>query len=156
MLLSLSKKRSKFSMVRCFSTSSTISINPNEREYFYYVNQEGHVYLSDEKISKKPFGPVFYRDQKFLKQMFSLIKVNNSGKYDTLFPFLWICMKEKNYVACEDTPIVFNSIEVDSNKLFYGPSLFVKFQPDSIFIAENGRFYRKLIKKQTCFCNGTN
>lgn len=148
LLLKQTKKILNHTKNQQFSFSTTTqktneTLNPNDREYFYYVNQEGHVYLTDEKISRKPFGPVFYRDPKFLRQMFNLIKQNQTNKYSKLFPFIWICMKERNYVACEDTPIVFSSLNQEDNKIFYGPNLFVSFQPEEVSISSDGRFYRK-------------
>ena len=65
-------------------------------------------------------------------------------RYTEDFPYLSLCGKERNYVRCEDMPIVFNDV-IDDNLLSYNHGsrfLTVDFQPDKIsMVPDTGRIY---------------
>lgn len=120
-------------------------LNPKEREYFYYINHEGMLFLDDAKI--KNFTSCF-KERKFLRFFFSRIKLNETGCYEETFPFVSLCGKEKNYIRCDDLPIVFTQLLKDSNGndvLSYahvGDQLIIPFRPDKIYMKpETGRVY---------------
>ncbi|GFR25513.1 UPF0598 protein CG30010, partial [Trichonephila clavata] len=64
--------------------------------------------------------------KKFLQFFFRRLKFNDTNKYQKEFPFLSPCGKEKNFVRCDDLPIVFTHILESENSeegdyLSYGP-----------------------------------
>ncbi|KAI6652643.1 hypothetical protein LOD99_4428 [Oopsacas minuta] len=135
---------------------------PDTREYFYFVNHQGQLFLDDTRV--KNFITSF-KDEKFLSLLFSRMKMNNTERWKQDFPFLYICAGENNYIRCDDLPIVFTQIytktgnelslvdlqslvQFDSNTdyfLSYGSykgRLRVKFNPSSLCMhPDNGRLY---------------
>lgn len=49
-------------------------------------------------------------DKKFLAFFFKRLRKNNTGRYMDDFPFLSICGVERNYVRCDDLPLVFTKV----------------------------------------------
>lgn len=52
----------------------------------------------------------YFTDKKFLAFFFKHLKINNTGRYTNDFPFLSICGVERNYVRCDDLPLVFTKV----------------------------------------------
>jgi hypothetical protein len=48
-------------------------------------------------------------DVAFLNFFFKRLRQNNTGYYEHEFPFVSLCGKERNYLRCDDKPIVFHS-----------------------------------------------
>ncbi|XP_031138311.1 UPF0598 protein C8orf82 homolog [Sander lucioperca] len=80
---------------------------PRIREYFYYIDHQGQLFLDDTKV--KNFVTCF-KDIKFLIFFFSRLCSNQSGRYEEDFPFLSLCGRERNFVRCDDRPIVFTHL----------------------------------------------
>ncbi|KFM61627.1 hypothetical protein X975_19445, partial [Stegodyphus mimosarum] len=120
------------------------SPEPNTREYFYFIDHNGMLFLDDSKM--KNFTSCF-KDKKFLEFFFKRLRMNDTGKYEKQFPYYSPCGREKNFVRCDDVPIVFTHIlERDAaNYLSYayaGDLLQVKFEPEKIcMLPETGRVY---------------
>jgi len=74
------------------------------REYFYYIDHHGQLFLDDARI--KNFTSCF-KDKEFLAFFFHRLKLNETGNYEEEFPYLSPCGRERNYVRCDDVPIVF-------------------------------------------------
>eukprot|EP00794_Sanderia_malayensis_P015085 gene15085-16641_t len=130
------------------------------REYFYFIDHQGQLFLDDTKV--KNFVTCF-KDKHFLAFFFKRLKVNNTGIYSRDFPFISPCGKEQNFVRCEDRPIVFSHIlenpeggintqhqddkdnVMNSWKLVcngIGPSTAFDFQPEKLFMLQkSGRIY---------------
>uniref|UniRef100_A0A8B9VA80 Chromosome 8 open reading frame 82 n=1 Tax=Anas zonorhyncha TaxID=75864 RepID=A0A8B9VA80_9AVES len=72
---------------------------PGTREYFYYIDHRGQLFLDDAKV--KNFITCF-KDQRFLTFFFERLRPNRSGRYEAAFPYLSPCGRERNYVRCED------------------------------------------------------
>lgn len=73
---------------------------------------------------------------------------NRSGRYEGEFPFLSLCGRERNFLRCDDRPIVFTQLLPGPGQrrfLSYcggGDRLTVPFQPESlVMFPENGRLY---------------
>lgn len=120
------------------------SPEPRIREYFYYIDHEGMLFLDDAKM--KNFTSCF-KEKNFLKFFFNRLRQNDTQRY-TMFPYISPCGRERNYVRCDDTPIVFTEhIKTDKTKdgLTYahgGPELSVEFQLSKLYVApESGRVY---------------
>ncbi|KAG8180124.1 hypothetical protein JTE90_012139 [Oedothorax gibbosus] len=106
------------------------------------------LFLDDARI--KNFTSCF-KEKKFLAFFFRRIRLNTTGKYEKDFPFFSPCGNEKNFVRCDDLPIVFTHIlEVKQgvkqvDYLSYGHTgdmLKVKFEPEKIcMLPETGRVY---------------
>ena len=74
------------------------------------------------------------------------MRVNDSGHYEDLFPYLSPCGRENNYIRCDDVPVVFtqmiSSNDKNDHSLIYNYSkLEVDFQPEKLYMAPNGRIY---------------
>ncbi|XP_009466919.1 PREDICTED: UPF0598 protein C8orf82 homolog [Nipponia nippon] len=87
-------------------------------------------------------------DVGFLTFFFKQLEPNRSGRYETEFPFLSPCGRERNFLRCDDRPVVFTQILPRAGKiplLSYcggGERLVVPFQPESLMVLpENGRLY---------------
>ncbi|XP_068528916.1 UPF0598 protein C8orf82-like [Anas acuta] len=134
---------------------------PGTREYFYYIDHRGQLFLDDAKV--KNFITCF-KDQRFLAFFFERLRPNRSGRYEAAFPYLSPCGRERNYVRCEDRPVVFTRLLSPSTTsttstpsttttgstaapqlLSYcggGERLAVPFEPRRLaFLPENGRLY---------------
>lgn len=49
-------------------------------------------------------------DKKFLAFFFKRLKKNDTGRYIEDFPYVSLCGPERNFVRCDDLPIVFTKI----------------------------------------------
>ncbi|OXU25825.1 hypothetical protein TSAR_015628 [Trichomalopsis sarcophagae] len=134
---------------RCSSYVQGQSPEPRVREYFYYIDHQGMLYLDDTRI--KNFTSCF-KDKKFLQFFFKRLQKNNTERYRE-FPFLSLCGRERNFVRCNDLPIVFTHILQKENKetgekedhFSYNHAhelLMLPFQPNKIFMSpDTGRVY---------------
>ncbi|RDD47231.1 UPF0598 protein C8orf82-like protein [Trichoplax sp. H2] len=128
---------------------------PKIREYFYYIDHQGQLFLDDIKIKNFVTS---YKDKKFLQFFFKRIRINNTGRYQEEFPFISPCGREINYIRCDDVPIVFTHLVEESlsdiskikkskypatNFLSYaGSSLSVPFSPRKLcMLPKSGRIY---------------
>ncbi|NXI29440.1 CH082 protein, partial [Sterrhoptilus dennistouni] len=119
---------------------------PGIREYFYYVDDHGQLFLDDAKV--KNFITCF-KDIKFLSFFFKHLERNLSGRYHERFPFLSRCGRERNFLRCSDLPVVFTQIlpgKPGGNFLLSycggGSELTVPFQPGMLTVfPANGRVY---------------
>ncbi|XP_058032527.1 UPF0598 protein C8orf82 homolog [Ahaetulla prasina] len=121
------------------------SPSPRTREYFYYIDHQGQLFLDDAKV--KNFITCF-KDKQFLVFFFKRLKLNRSGRYEDSFPYLSPCGREHNYIRCDDRPIVFTHLlegpSGQQSLSFCGGAelLAVPFQPEKlVMLAENGRVY---------------
>lgn len=121
---------------------------PRVREYFYYVDHQGMLFLDDSKM--KNFTSCI-KEKKFLRFFFNQLKINNSNRYEE-FPYISRCGKERNFVRCDDCPFVFTHIiEKETSEghpemhLAYNHAdslLTLKFLPNKVvMIPETGRVY---------------
>ncbi|XP_066588384.1 UPF0598 protein CG30010 [Prorops nasuta] len=123
----------------------------NQREYFYFIDHQGMLFLDDVRL--KNFTSCF-KDKKFLEFFFKRIEKNNTGRFSKEFPYLSKCGRERNYIRCDDVPIVFtNLITLDNiNWLSYAhvdDLLKIPFNPCKLFInANTGRVYHPAPEKQ--------
>lgn len=92
------------------------------------------------------------KDKKFLQFFFTRIRPNTTERYESEFPFVSFCGRERNYIRCDDTPVVFSHIFTKSDengnecyKLAFGNAgdlLYRDFQPEHIcMVPETGRLY---------------
>ncbi|KAJ6632967.1 UPF0598 protein [Pseudolycoriella hygida] len=116
------------------------------REYFYYIDHNGMLFLDDAKM--KNFTSCF-KDKKFLQFFFNRLRLNDTNRFQIDFPYLSVCGRERNYIRCDDLPIVFTHVVVTSEeqieKLSYahaGELLTLPFEPNKIFMSPtSGRVY---------------
>ncbi|XP_011310635.1 UPF0598 protein CG30010 [Fopius arisanus] len=140
-----------FSPLRGFGVRSVVSYVQGQspksgiREYFYYVDHQGMLFLDDARM--KNFTSCF-KEKKFLAFFFRRLKRNDTDRYTEDFPYLSLCGRERNFVRCDDLPIVFTHVlqtPENLNLFSYahaGDLLVVPFQPDKIFMSTNsGRVY---------------
>nr|XP_009859298.1 UPF0598 protein CG30010 isoform X2 [Ciona intestinalis] len=120
----------------------------NTREYFYYIDHQGQLFMDDAKV--KNFISCF-KEKDFLAFFFSRIRLNRTGRYEDDFPYFSPCGREKNYIRCDDLPIVFTHIlkqdseSDDKDFLSYGyagDKLTFPFQPEHLcMLPDTGRVY---------------
>ncbi|XP_015592399.1 UPF0598 protein CG30010 [Cephus cinctus] len=120
------------------------------REYFYYIDHQGMLFLDDARM--KNFTSCF-KEKKFLAFFFQRLKKNDTGRYSEEFPYLSICGKEHNFIRCDDVPIVFTRVlekqSPNTGEIYYQfgyahaeELLSVPFEPDKIYMNINtGRIY---------------
>ncbi|XP_072552046.1 UPF0598 protein C8orf82 homolog [Salminus brasiliensis] len=115
------------------------------REYFYYIDHQGQLFLDDTKV--KNFVTCF-KDQQFLAFFFKQLKINRSGRYQQHFPYLSLCGRERNFLRCDDQPVVYTHLlsEAGREERFSycggGVKLSVLFRPESLFMHPvSGRVY---------------
>ncbi|XP_072376889.1 UPF0598 protein CG30010 [Diabrotica undecimpunctata] len=121
------------------------SPEPKVREYFYYIDHQGMLFLDDARM--KNFTSCF-KEKKFLRFFFNQLRINTTARYQE-FPYISLCGKERNFVRCDDYPIVYTHIvhktDPDEIHLGYnhaGDLLTTKFLPDKvIMLPETGRVY---------------
>ncbi|CAD7012132.1 UPF0598 protein CG30010 [Ceratitis capitata] len=118
---------------------------PKIREYFYYIDHEGMLFLDDAKM--KNFTSCF-KEKQFLKFFFSRVKLNDTKRYNEHFPYLSLCGRERNFIRCDDTPIVFTHVisdEKGNDRLSYAHAadqLSTDFLPHKIYMnPQTGRVY---------------
>ncbi|CAK1549877.1 unnamed protein product [Leptosia nina] len=117
---------------------------PRIREYFYYIDHQGMLFLDDSKM--KNFTSCF-KEKKFLEFFFKRIRTNNTGRYQEEFPFLSLCGRERNFIRCDDVPIVFTHIiKRDAKDVltygYVGEALAFDFVPNKIYmLPDSGRVY---------------
>ncbi|KAH9507726.1 hypothetical protein Btru_053544 [Bulinus truncatus] len=122
------------------------SVDPKTREYFYYIDHQGQLFLDDSKM--KNF-PSCFKEKDFLVFFFKRLKINTTGKYMDEFPYISPCGRELNFVRCDDTPLVFTHVLESSSHspglLSYNGAadrLTVNFEPDNIcMLPTTGRVY---------------
>ncbi|XP_071774531.1 UPF0598 protein C8orf82 homolog [Centroberyx gerrardi] len=128
------------------------SPEPRIREYFYYIDHQGQLFLDDTKV--KNFVTCF-KDKQFLVFFFNRLRFNQSGRYEEHFPFLSLCGRERNFVRCDDRPLVFTHLlqgpaEAQGTAgapelLSYcggGEKLAVPFRPEALYMhPASGRVY---------------
>ncbi|XP_013188909.1 UPF0598 protein CG30010 [Amyelois transitella] len=117
---------------------------PKIREYFYYVDHQGMLFLDDSKM--KNFTSCF-KEKKFLEFFFKRIRLNNSGRYQDEFPFISMCGRERNFIRCDDVPIVYTHMisHLEKDFLTYGYAgemMRIEFDPEKIYmLPTTGRVY---------------
>lgn len=65
------------------------------------------LFLDDARI--KNFTSCF-KDKQFLRFFFKRLRFNATQRYQNEFPYLSLCGTERNYVRCDDLPIVFTEM----------------------------------------------
>ncbi|KAM3875803.1 UPF0598 protein C8orf82 homolog [Diretmus argenteus] len=137
----------------CLRTGATYtqgqSPEPRIREYFYYIDHQGQLFLDDTKV--KNFVTCF-KDKQFLVFFFDRLRPNQSGKYQEHFPFLSLCGRERNFLRCDDRPLVFTHLlqgpegPAGSPELLSycwgGEKLSLPFRPETLYMhPASGRLY---------------
>nr|XP_021189199.2 UPF0598 protein CG30010 [Helicoverpa armigera] len=123
---------------------------PKIREYFYFIDHQGMLFLDDSKM--KNFTSCF-KEKKFLQFFFKRIRLNNTGRYQEDFPFISLCGRERNFIRCDDVPIVYTHvINIDDTDFlcygYAGDLMKSKFQPDKIYmLPSTGRVYHPTDEK---------
>ncbi|KAL2076747.1 hypothetical protein ACEWY4_027655 [Coilia grayii] len=104
------------------------------------------LFLDDTKI--KNFVTCF-KDQQFLVFFFSRVRRNLIGRYEQHFPYVSLCGRERNFLRCDDQPIVFTQLLPSPPEtgalLSYcggGSGLAVRFRPEALYMRpSSGRLY---------------
>ncbi|XP_046558886.1 UPF0598 protein CG30010-like [Haliotis rubra] len=146
-LLNLTSRTHILSTTRFLHYVQGQSPEPKVREYFYFIDHQGQLFLDDSKM--KNFTSCF-KEKAFLGFFFSRLKMNETERFREDFPYLSPCGRERNFVRCDDKPIVFTKIlpsrQADGSSLLsYGGAgelLTVRFEPEKIcMLPSSGRVY---------------
>ncbi|XP_050308963.1 UPF0598 protein CG30010 [Anthonomus grandis grandis] len=117
---------------------------PRVREYFYFIDHQGMLFLDDSRM--KNFTSCF-KEPKFLQFFFQRLRVNNTQRYKGDFPYLSLCGRERNFIRCDDTPIVGTHLLSLADGWYLahnhaGAALKLSFQPEMVYMQpETGRVY---------------
>lgn len=121
--------------------------SPGVREYFFYVDHHGRLFQDDSRMFH---WTAALKEEKLLFNFFKRLKFNTTDRYPE-FRFLSLCGKERNFVRCDDRPIVFHNSRIlptpsgDSWHLLHnhaGEKLAVLFQPHLVtMVPSTGRVY---------------
>ncbi|XP_076647800.1 UPF0598 protein CG30010 isoform X1 [Halictus rubicundus] len=126
------------------------SPEPRVREYFYYIDHQGMLFLDDARM--KNFTSCF-KEKKFLAFFFKRLKKNETGRYMEDFPYISPCGPERNFIRCDDLPIVFTKVlqkqnsETGKEEDWFGYAhaeelLMVPFEPEKLYMnIHTGRVY---------------
>lgn len=88
-----------------------------------------------------------FTEKQFLKFFFSQLRSNETGRYADDFPYVSHCGRERNYIRCDDTPVVFDELvpsdSANTHHLTYaGGTLSVVFEPEQlVMLPVTGRVY---------------
>ncbi|XP_062570511.1 UPF0598 protein CG30010-like [Saccostrea cucullata] len=130
---------------RCVHYIQGQNLGPKIREYFYFIDHQGQLFLDDARI--KNFTSCF-KEKDFLVFFFKRLRLNETDRYTEEFPYLSPCGRERNYIRCDDKAIVYTHlIESDSGEalLSYGGAgnaMTTEFLPTRICMLPNtGRVY---------------
>lgn len=107
------------------------------------------LFLDDARM--KNFTSCF-KEKKFLAFFFKRLRKNETGRYAKEFPFISLCGRERNFVKCDDLPIVFTRVITKHNEtgepedwFSYAHAddlLMLPFEPKRIFMnIKSGRVY---------------
>lgn len=91
-----------------------------------------------------------FKDKVFLEFFFKRVCRNTSGRYEDTFPYLSLCGRERNFIRCDDLPIVYTHLLDDKSLSFgyTGERLTYPFKPDQIHMNPNtGRVYHPAEEK---------
>ncbi|OON19224.1 hypothetical protein X801_04912 [Opisthorchis viverrini] len=119
-----------------------------ELEYAVLLNIRAIV---TEKLS---YSNMSVTDKVFLEFFFARLRPNTTGRYDDEFPYLSLCGRERNFVRCDDRPIVFLDLveraEISHWLLTFGfaqsSKLSVPFQPQHLYMnPKSGRIYHPAV-----------
>uniref|UniRef100_A0A915HSQ0 Uncharacterized protein n=1 Tax=Romanomermis culicivorax TaxID=13658 RepID=A0A915HSQ0_ROMCU len=142
----------------------------NIREYFYYVDHNGFLFLDDARMKNftscykgtDEFNTYYsswevlnagivtnFENKGFLTFFFKHLRKNDTLRYSIEFPYISLCGCERNFLRCEDVPVVYTKIvkidNSDEERLAYCNShdaLSVKFDPSKISVdSKSGRVY---------------
>ncbi len=98
------------------------------RDYYYDLDERGTLSL-DGVVQDDPW---------FLDFFFRRLASNANPDYPE-YPFVCRCGDEMNYLRTQDSPIVFTGLQ--GQRLLYGHSLSVHFEPEKLAYSEHGVLY---------------
>lgn len=102
------------------------------------------LFLDDARM--KNFTSCF-KEKKFLEFFFKRIRPNNTSRYREDFPFLSLCGRERNFIRCDDVPIVYTNLILKNNEThlsygYAGELLSTAFLPGKVYMLPlTGRVY---------------
>jgi hypothetical protein len=112
---------------RGFSERSGVRLKADQREWFYYIDHKGFLFL--EETEPKNYTSCL-KDDNFLNFFFKNLRPNQTDKLND-YPYLSPCWGEQNYVKCHSNPVVFREMDGE-DQLVYGGDLKVKFDPSQL------------------------
>lgn len=126
-----------------------------KRHYYYSIDTRGRVFLSSEKFRSVASA---LRDEAFLKQLFRLMRKNNTGNLVDEYPYISPCGKELNFLSPDDpiSAFSFTSLDEKTRKLsFAGSGLFQQsFDPSLLsYSPSTGRVYHPILSTSCKYMN---
>ena len=129
-------------------TAAFYEENALARRYFYHIDLLGRLFLEETE----PKGiATSLKSPKFLAFFFGQLAVNDrSGTFGADYPFVSPCGTEMNYIACADTPIVFDDLvggaATSGGELLYADGAHREpFNPSALTMCRtSGRLYHPL------------
>eukprot|EP00041_Stephanoeca_diplocostata_P011349 m.187158 g.187158 ORF g.187158 m.187158 type:complete len:223 (+) comp18499_c0_seq1:262-930(+) len=125
-------------------------LDKKRRCYFYFVDHNGYVFLDDVRM--RNFTSC-YKDPEFLQFFYRRLRASRPtdpafDRYGKQFPWVSPCGREINYIRCDDTPIVYDSLQKEQEDgenwllCYAGGRITTKFDPGQLtFSKTTGRMY---------------
>jgi hypothetical protein len=114
------------------------------RRYFFHVDLHGRLFSVDTAVRSVATSVKGVRPLDFF---FAQLRPNTTGLFEREYPWVSPCGKELNFVAAEDTPVVFIDLVSDAagSQLAYAGSARQPFEPARLLLsASSGRLYHPL------------
>ena len=136
-------------------SKSALSIPPLSKNYFYWIDVHGHLFL--ESTSIKNFVTSF-KDPPFLDFFYSRLQrnpnhqMNSKSNISFRYPWKSSCGKENNWIQSENVPIVFKDLKIHEGipYLIWGGTLKLPFHPEYIGVGKgSGHLYHSFPKSKT-------
>ncbi|CAJ0942480.1 unnamed protein product, partial [Mesorhabditis belari] len=97
------------------------------------------LFLDDSRM--KNFTSSF-KDTNFLNFFYKNLRENSTNQHADYFPYISLCGRERNFLRCDDRPMVFTKIVDDGQNWLVGDSTKrVSIDPTKLFMLKNGRLY---------------
>ncbi|RKP06363.1 hypothetical protein THASP1DRAFT_31815 [Thamnocephalis sphaerospora] len=108
------------------------------RAYYYYVDEHGQLFMHDTYPRNIT---TCFKDRRFLDFILRRLQHNDTGHAPIAYPYLSPCGNEWNFLACADTPIVYQDLAEDGQLLWAGTRV-EPFRPEALRVApDSGRLY---------------
>ncbi|XDD51769.1 DUF4505 family protein [Leptospira sp. WS92.C1] len=108
------------------------------RTYFYHLDAQGRLFHETSEL----------KDPDFLDFFISRIRKNETRLHPE-YPYLSVCAGEWNFIQPTTSIFIFRKLETEN--LYYSPSLFVPFEPGRLGIFKNSLVHPAPLKEWGCF-----
>ena len=125
------------------SSKSSVSLQKWRREWFYYIDHKGMLFL--EETEPKNYTSCL-KDERFLDFFFDALRENDTGQFEE-YKYVSPCWGEANFIKVFAAPIVFRHMDIDG-KMHYAGSKTEEFDPEKLFIDDQGLLNHEIVSHE--------